>query len=74
MNPHHRDSALTMEESGDANAFTYKEVNANSLVGALVGGPNRQDEWLDSRLDYKSNEVALDYNAALLFGLVQVSR
>lgn len=74
VNPHHRDSALTLEESGNANAFTNKPTNANSLIGALVGGPDALDSWHDRRTDYKANEVALDYNAALLFGAVQVGR
>ena len=74
VNPHHRDSALTMEESGSAHAFSTKPRNAYSLVGALVGGPDELDSWQDSRTDYKANEVALDYNAAMFFGMVQVGR
>jgi endoglucanase len=72
VNPHHRDSALTLEESGEA--FKTKATNANSLIGALVGGPNKQDGWKDDQNDFEANEVALDYNAALLFGTVQVGR
>lgn len=34
-----------------------------NLYGALVGGPNGQDQYTDDRKDYVSNEVACDYNA-----------
>ena len=33
------------------------------LYGALVGGPNENDEYTDDRKDYIANEVACDYNA-----------
>lgn len=32
------------------------------IYGGLTGGPNKQDHWLDTRMDYQHNEVALDYN------------
>lgn len=37
--------------------------NPHTLYGALVGGPNGQDQYTDDRKDYVSNEVACDYNA-----------
>ena len=33
------------------------------LYGALVGGPNQNDQYTDDRNDYIANEVACDYNA-----------
>jgi len=33
------------------------------LYGALVGGPDENDVYVDDREDYVSNEVACDYNA-----------
>ena len=38
------------------------------MVGALVGGPSSSDfsTYNDSVSDYNSNEVAIDYNAALV--------
>ena len=33
------------------------------LHGALVGGPDANDDYTDSRQDYVMNEVACDYNA-----------
>lgn len=140
QNPHHRDSALTLDESGNKSIFYGSRPNANELTGAMVGGPDEKDDWKDDRNNYRcapaslssapnsikwvsssthvvhmsgylawlsvfcgvyssssvaferegprkqfadtetpsmlcrQNEVALDYNAALLFGLVQVSR
>ena len=37
--------------------------NPQILHGALVGGPDRNDNYVDIRSDYKANEVATDYNA-----------
>lgn len=74
QNPHHRDSALTLEESGNWDVFNNREVNANPLIGGLVGGPGVDDDWEDDRTDFQKNEVALDYNAAFLFGVIQVGR
>ena len=70
--PHHRDSALTLQESGNWHLFNTREENANQLVGGMVGGPDAGDLWEDDRGDYRRNEVALDYNAALLVGVTQV--
>lgn len=44
--------------------FNSDAPNANILYGALVGGPNLQDEYEDIRNDAVRNEVAVDYNAA----------
>ena len=33
------------------------------VVGALVGGPGYNDDYVDDRKDYKKNEVAVDYDA-----------
>ena len=40
-----------------------KGPNPHTLYGALVGGPNKNDQYTDLRTDYVSNEVACDYNA-----------
>ena len=37
--------------------------NPWTLYGALVGGPDINDNYEDSRDDYQQNEVACDYNA-----------
>ena len=49
--------------------------NPQVIAGALVGGPNDQDQYADKRADYVANEVAVDYNAGFtgaLAGLVQL--
>lgn len=37
--------------------------NAHVLHGALVGGPDRYDNFKDDRTEVKYSEVATDYNA-----------
>ena len=49
-------------------------INEHILYGALAGGPDLKDNWVDDRSDYQKNEVALDYNvcyAAVLAYLVE---
>ncbi len=41
----------------------------NGLIGGLVGGPALNDSWTDDVNDFRANEVALDYNASLVFAL-----
>ena len=54
----------------------YNSPNANQQVleGALVGGPDNNDNYADNRDNFQQNEVALDYNAgyqSALAGLIQ---
>ena len=73
--PHHRAA------SGQTNWDDFNDdsiANVHTLNGALVGGPSFDDAtqtyyYDDSRTDFVSNEVAVDYNAAfsgVLAGLV----
>lgn len=61
VHPHHRGSSCrtttTQCSIGDGGP------NPNLLKGALVGGPDGNDNYQDSRSDYVKNEVACDYNA-----------
>src|SRR5262245_63773187 len=41
----------------------------NGMIGGLVGGPALNDSWTDDVNDFRANEVALDYNASLVFAL-----
>ena len=69
---HHRDAALTLQQSGNWTVFNDASIpSANQLIGGLVGGPDLHDGYRDVRADYKRNEVAVDYNAALIAGTVQ---
>ena len=45
------------------NAYGNPGPNHQTLYGALVGGPDENDEYEDKRSDYVRNEVATDYNA-----------
>ena len=73
-NPHHRNACLTLEESDNQEVFDTKEFNEYELTGALVGGPDINDGWNDDRKDYKSTEVAIDYNSALFWAAVQLGK
>jgi hypothetical protein len=44
-------------------------THRHTLWGALVGGPDLKDEHADLTTDYVYNEVAVDYNAALVGAL-----
>jgi hypothetical protein len=57
--PHHRAaSGLTKCEDLDDQRYV--------LYGALVGGPDGQDNHIDLTSDYIYNEVTIDYNAAFV--------
>jgi hypothetical protein len=67
QNPHHR----------TAHGPWYNDIddppnNEHTLFGALVGGPGKNDSYNDDRTDYVSNEVACDYNAALVGALAKM--
>jgi endoglucanase len=66
-NPHHRTShgswLDSMEEPTD---------NRNLLIGALVGGPDKQENWEDDRTDWVRNEVGVGYNAGFTGALAKM--
>jgi hypothetical protein len=67
-NPHHRTA-----HGSWADSITEPAVSRHVLYGALVGGPKSNDDaYTDSRQDYTSNEVALDYNAAFTGALARL--
>merc|ERR1712062_964666 len=73
--PHHRAASCNPDHSVhcDWEDFNTGDDNDSELIGALVGGPDQNDNYNDSRDDYISNEVACDYNAGFqtaLAGLV----
>ena len=45
------------------NTFHSTGPNFHVLTGALVGGPDENDNYVDRRNDAVQNEVATDYNA-----------
>jgi endoglucanase len=66
-NPHH---------SNSHGSWTAKigmpEENRHILYGALVGGPDQQDNFKDDRADYVRNEVTVDYNAGFTGALARL--
>ena len=64
-NPH---SALATgaQPQDIANIDTVPLREAYVLYGGVVGGPDRNDQFLDLRSDWVQNEVALDYVAPLV--------
>jgi endoglucanase len=62
--PHHR----------AANGYTYangdnQKPAQHTLTGALVGGPDQSDNYIDDVNQYQYTEVAIDYNAGLVGAL-----
>ena len=63
--PHHRGSSC----NGLNNCTCNDTPNPHILLGAMVGGPNIQDEYHDDCEDYVKSEVATDYNAGITSAL-----
>jgi len=63
--PHHRASSCPdrPEVCDWTSGMSNPGPNHQVLTGALVGGPDGQDNYVDDRNDYVKNEVATDYNA-----------
>lgn len=67
-NPHHR-AASGYDSYNEMNkSVTVHPTKSHTLVGALVGGPTGSDfsTYEDSLQNYTTNEVACDYNAAIV--------
>lgn len=67
VNPHHRNSHASL-----TNDISSPATNRHLLLGALVGGPDVNDAYVDDRGDYVKNEVAMDYNAAFTGALARL--
>ena len=67
QNPHHR----TAHGSWLNNRSEPVETR-NVLMGALVGGPDLQDNWDDDRNDWIRNEVGVGYNAGFTGALAKM--
>ena len=63
--PHHRAASCSIAGPCDWEAYRSAKPNPQVLLGALVGGPDINDVFINNRTDFVRNEVALDYNAAL---------
>lgn len=58
--PHHRAASCQGQECDCSTS-----PHPHTLYGAMVGGPDRQDHYLDDCQNYMQAEVATDYNAGL---------
>lgn len=58
QHPHHRTS-----QGSWCDNMNEPAESRHTLYGALVGGPNNNDEYTDEVSNYTTNEVACDYNA-----------
>jgi hypothetical protein len=63
--PHHRAASCisTPQQPCDCSAYFNTGCNPNTIYGALVGGPTKEDVFTDTRWNYEASEVALDWNA-----------
>jgi hypothetical protein len=66
-NPHHRTN-----HGSWANSIGTPPETRHILHGAMVGGPGSSDNYQDVRTDYTMNEVACDYDAALVGTLAKM--
>ncbi|KAJ0231994.1 Endoglucanase 9 [Hirschfeldia incana] len=69
MRIHHRGSSLPSKSLGCTGGFEYYETqnpNPNILTGAIVGGPDKNDEYPDKRDEYIHSEPATYINAAFV--------
>ncbi|CAG5120477.1 unnamed protein product, partial [Candidula unifasciata] len=73
LQPHHR-AASCPNRPAPCGYTEANSPNANPqvLIGALVGGPDVNDNYNDLRSDYVGNEVAIDYNAGFQASLAGI--
>ncbi|ESO91179.1 hypothetical protein LOTGIDRAFT_105269, partial [Lottia gigantea] len=63
-NPHHASSSCPSPPATcDWSTYNSQQPNAFVLYGALVGGPDINDNYVDDRKKYEYTEVTCDYNA-----------
>ncbi|KAK9844541.1 hypothetical protein WJX74_003790 [Apatococcus lobatus] len=63
---HHRGSSCpNVPTVCNYDNFNLQSDNPHIIYGAMVGGPDRNDAYTDSRSNYQQAEPAVDYNAGL---------
>nr|BAU45388.1 endo-1,4-beta-glucanase [Bellamya sp. UM-2014] len=72
-NPHHRAASCPDRPA----PCSHEQLDAPGpspqlLVGAIVGGPDAQDNYVDDRKDYVLNDVATDYNSGFHSALAAI--
>jgi len=63
VRPHHAGASCPSSGQCSWDQLNSPDPNPQVLYGALVGGPDINDQYVDDRNDYVKNEVACDYNA-----------
>lgn len=66
-NPHHRTA-----HGSWLNSSQDPLESRNLLIGALVGGPDEQENWEDDRGDWVRNEVGVSYNGGFTSALAKM--
>ncbi|MCQ2521195.1 MAG: glycoside hydrolase family 9 protein [Lachnospiraceae bacterium] len=66
-NPHHRTA-----QGSYCNNMNEPAEARHTLYGALVGGPDASDGYIDTVSNYNTNEVACDYNAGYTGALARM--
>ncbi|KAJ4448540.1 hypothetical protein ANN_10558 [Periplaneta americana] len=69
-----RSSCPSAPATCDWNTYWSTDPNAHVLYGALVGGPDANDNYVDNRDDPVHNEVTCDYNACFQSALAALNQ
>jgi len=64
--PHNPHSAMASGGNNASNINGSPPVEAYTLYGGVIGGPDKRDKYYDLRDDWPQTEIAIDYNAPLL--------
>ena len=74
--PHHPSSSCPLAPAPCdwGSDFDKPGPNAHVLYGALLGGPDAKDNYVDDRKDYVKNEVTTDYNAGFQSAVAGLKR
>ncbi|XP_060606557.1 uncharacterized protein LOC132758865 [Ruditapes philippinarum] len=73
-NPYHKNSACSKSKECGWSFYESLSDNQNTLIGALVGGPDVNDYHTDTRQNKLGNSVALDYNAGFQSALAGLEK
>jgi len=75
VKPHHRASSCPSSgPCGWNEGFNNPGPNYQTLNGAMVGGPDHNDNYVDDRGNFQTNEVATDYNAGFQSALAGLNK
>ncbi|KAK0059959.1 endoglucanase A [Biomphalaria pfeifferi] len=73
LQPHHRGASCPNKPAPcGQNEAGSAESNPQVLTGAIVGGPDEYDQYVDSRPDWIYNRVEIDYNSGFQGALAAI--